>query len=103
MIQTHLILDKKTTLFKNLKKRGFLDFQDSIFILLNNKPSIGELIEINSYSTSNEEFKKFLSYRNKSIILRITDLSQTHFNLARDKMWLDILKLKCYEESADWI
>ena len=103
MIQTHLFLDKNTTLFKNLKKRGHLQYNDSLLIWLNIKPSIGELIEISSSTVTDYELKKFLSNRNKRIILRIIDLLQLRFNLGTQHNGIDTLHLKCYEDSADWI
>jgi len=104
MIQTHIILDKKTPLFKNLKKRGFTKgYSDTIFIWLTNKPNIGELIEITARSTRDEDFGLFLENRNKSIVLRITDLAQSHTHLKSDKNGIDLLYLKCYEDSVDWL
>jgi hypothetical protein len=104
MIQTHIILDQNTSLFKNLKKRGFIrEYNNAIFIWLKNKPSIGEIIEISSRSTNDEKFYTFLENRNKNIILRITDLAQSYTHLKTDKEGIDTLVLKCYEDSVDWL
>jgi len=96
MIQTYIYLDKTSSLYKNLKKRGIIDaFGESLFIWLKYKPSIGELISIDACTIDGEcKLKTFLTNRHKSIILRITDLCQ-------ERMYnsdIDVLRLKCYED-----
>ena len=107
MIHVRIHLDEKTPLFKNLKKRGFIDCDDNtLFIWLKSKPCIGELISINAYSVHNEEFQRFLINRNKNIVLRITDLCQNfmHFKSDRDGDSIERLSLKCIEDpSVNWL
>jgi hypothetical protein len=105
MIQTHILLDPRSNLFKNLNKRGFItDDRKSIFIWLLSKPNIGELIEITSYSIKEKKFSTFLNNRNASIVVRILDLQQTHSHLKTDKIGIDLLVLKCVEDvSLNWL
>lgn len=106
MIQVRIHLDEKTTLFKNLKKRGFIDcdYKNTLFIWLNLKPCIGELISIDPYCVDDNKFKTFLFNRNKSIVLRIIDLCQNHMLLNGDEKGIDCIHLKCAEDiSANWL
>ena len=105
MIQVIIHLEKTTSLFKNLKRRGFLeDFNEAVFVWMKQKPAIGELTTIDSYCVNDEEFKTYLQNRNKPIMLRITDLSYHHMILRTDKNGIDIIDLKCYEDSTvNWI
>lgn len=105
MIQIRIYLDEKTQLFKNLKKRGFLDeYKNTLFIWLKLKPCIGELISIGASCVDDEKFKTFLNNRNKNIVLRITDLCQRHMRLKSDRDGIDCISLKCIEDdTANWL
>ena len=106
MIQIRIHLEEKTKLFKNLKKRGFIDcdYNNTLFIWLNLKPCIGELISIDAYCVNNEKFKTFLHNRNKPIVLRITDLCQKYMMLKGDKEGINCVYLKCEEDNfINWL
>lgn len=106
MIQVRIHLDEKTTLFKNLKKRGFIncDYKNTLFIWLKLKPCIGELISIDAYCVDDAEFKTFLCNRHKNIVLRITDLCQNYMMLKSDKEGINCVHLKCVEDvSVNWL
>ena len=106
MIQVRIHLDEKTTLFKNLKKRGFIncEYQNTLFIWLKLKPCIGELISIDAHCVDDAEFQTFLRNRNKDIVLRITDLCQSHMKLITDKEGINSIHLKCVEDaSVNWL
>lgn len=102
MFQVKIHLEKTSSLFKNLKKRGFLeDFDDTLFIWIKYKPAIGELIQITGSGHYSYEFRNYLNNRNKPIVLRITDLLYIHHNLNRnDNDGVNVLYLKCYEDST---
>jgi hypothetical protein len=99
MIQTYIYLPKDSYLFKTLKKKGIIEYE-AIFIWLEYKPNIGELIEIGSASSwKNEKLSNYLGYRNKPIIVRITDLKYC-FHEMKNNDGMNILKLKVYEDDS---
>jgi hypothetical protein len=105
MIQTHIHLPKSSYLFKTLKKKKLLetDRRESLFIWLNYKPNIGELIEIGSYNVKDENLRDYLHYRNKPIIVRIIDLVQDYTPLKSEPIGITVLNLKVYEDdSVNW-
>jgi IS1 family transposase len=105
MIQTHIHLPKSSYLFKTLKKKKLLEDNksESLFIWLNYKPNIGELIEISCYNVKDEDFQNYLYYRKKPIIVRITDLVQSYFPLINNPIGATVLNLKVYEDdSVNW-
>ena len=106
MIQVRIYLDQKTTLFKNLKKRGFIDcdYKNTLFIWLDLKPCIGELISIDSYCVDDKNFKTFLRNRNKDIVLRIIDLCQNYMMSKAEKEGINVIHIKCVEDaSVNWL
>jgi hypothetical protein len=105
MIQTHIHLPKSSYLFKTLKKKQLLenDRRESLFIWLNYKPNIGELIEIDYDNVRDEKLRDYLHYRNKPIIVRIVDLVQEYIPLNGEPIGMTILNLKVYEDdSVNW-
>ncbi len=107
MIQTYIYLPKTSYLFKTLKKKNLLEQYNNspLFIWLDYKPNIGELIQIDSrsVSVSDEKLRSYLSFRNKPIIVRVIDLIQNHSLLKNDPTGLTAIHLKVYEDdSANW-
>lgn len=104
MIQVKIHLDKKSTLFKNFKKRGFIDkSDDSVFIWLGMKPCIGELIAISSYCVDDKNFQRYLQNKNDNVYLRIMDLCQRHMMLKSEKEGINVISIKCIEEiPSNW-
>ena len=105
MIQVIIHLEKTTSLFKNLKRRGFLeDYSETVFVWMKQKPAIGELTTIDSYCVHDKAFETYLQNRNKPIVLRITDLSYHHMRLKTNNNGIDVIHLKCYEDSTvSWL
>ena len=106
MIQTHIHLPKSSYLFKTLKKKKLLypSSGESLFIWLNYKPTIGELIEISSHNVKDKKLRDYLHYRNKPIIVRIIDLKkQDYMPLKSEPIGITVLNLKVYEDnSVNW-
>lgn len=106
MISVNIILDKRTPLFKKLKKENVLNVLDGISIKLENKPSIGEAICLHAYSVSEEENKTLYDYLNKRnipLILRITDLCTSVYFFKSEKEYFEVLQMKCdYENYKNW-
>ena len=108
MIQTRIYLDESSTLFKTFKKRGFIEefgYKGSFFIWLDDKPSIGELVYVDSSCVSKHktDFGTYLQNKRKRVILRIDDLCQTVMLLHDDSI-IRGLQLKCHEENdLNWI
>jgi len=104
MIQAYIHLEKTSSLYKNLKKRKFLDkHSGTLFIWLKYKPCIGELLSIERGTISDNidiAFKSFLCNKSKPIMLRIIDLHQSRMYNAD----IDVINLKCYEDkSVNWL
>ena len=104
MISINIKLDKRTPLFKKLKKENVLNILDCISIKLENKPSIGEAICLHRYSVCEKENKNLYDYLNKRstpLMLRITDLCTSVYFIK--KGYFEILELKCdYENYKNW-
>jgi hypothetical protein len=105
MIQTRIYLPQSSYLFKTLKKKNLLENEKGspLFIWLNYKPCIGELIEINPSSIKEEKLTEFLFNRNKSIVLRIIDLKQKWMSIQSDPNGITSISLKVYEEDDNWL
>jgi hypothetical protein len=107
MIQVRIHLDKKTTLFKTLNKKGFIDNQhdDTLFMWANIKPNIGELIGVDRDCVDNEKLQCYLDHRGRGndIVLRIIDLYYKP-HLMKNNSFMDIIHIRCVEENHyDWL
>lgn len=104
MISVNIKLDKRTPLFKKLKKENVLNVLDCISIKLENKPSIGEVICLHTYSVSEKENEALYNYLNKRsipLMLRITDLCTSVYFIKEGHF--EIIELKCdYENYKNW-
>jgi hypothetical protein len=96
MIHTYIQLDEKSSLFKNLKKRGVLDCSDRLFIKLEHKPCIGEVICLHQWSVNKEQnlnLYEYLNNRKTPLYFKIMDLCHTPYFLG--KSLFNTLSLKC--------
>jgi hypothetical protein len=94
------MLDEKSSLFKNLKKREVLNYHNRLFVNLKHKPNIGEVISLHDRSVCKEKNPNLYQYLNNRKIflcLRITDLCQSTYIL--NEKGFSILQLKCTQEN----
>jgi hypothetical protein len=104
MIQVRIHLDKKSYLFKTLKKKNLLSncSKETLFLWMEYKPNIGELFTLQEHFTRDEKLSEYLSHR-KKILFRIIDLHQTYMPLKNKGEGITAMDLRVIEDSVDWL
>lgn len=75
MIHLHLYIEKKSPSFKALKRKGLLDKHfEYLMIYSEQKPCIGELIELTGNYFSNQKLNDYIYSCRIRMVFRIIDL-----------------------------